>query len=448
MLYLDNIKVEFESQGYKSTHLGMSPDRTKTVMFLESVKSPNGSKCNECGGEAYIHENYNTQLTDLPIFYGTTHYLEFYGKRYRCNKCGHTFTKETPFCYPGTRITVRAATWIKGMLKNKVSISAIQKLTGIHWETIRKVQIGYMRDMIEDRQYELEEQDYHPKYLAVDEFAIHKGHSYATSVMDLETGDILWVGKGRTLKDFAKFFEEINADTLSTVIAVAMDMNASYNKLVQEKMPNAEIVYDRYHMQAQFGKEVLGVVRLEEARKHKNTSKEISGSITSETSKEDQKELKAASKKEQQEYSKLKKSRWTLLMNRDKLSEKRTEYLEEILQNHKDLAVCYAMKEEMCELFQLTDRAEAEKRWTEWFTAAKASGIPALVKFAELKEKRLPGLIAHAEHPISTGKLEGFNNKIKVVKRIGYGYRDDDFFFLLVKFISLPSVRALPHTNP
>ena len=441
MLCLDDIKVEFKSQGYKATHLGISPDNTKTVLFFENNMETKDVSCPKCGGEVYVHDNYQTHLSDVPLKYGMTSRWEFFGKRYKCRKCGHSFVNETPFCYPGTRITERAATWIKGMLKNKVSISAIQKLTGIHWETIRKVQIEYMRYMIEDRQYELEEEGYRPKYLAVDEFAIHKGHSYATSVMDLETGDILWVGKGRTLNDFAKFFEEINADTLSAVIAVAMDMNASYNKLVQEKMPNAEIVYDRYHMQAQFGKEVLGVVRLEEARKHKNTSKEISGSITSDTSKEEQKELKAASKKEQQEYSKLKKSRWTLLMNRDKLSEERTEYLEEILQNHKDLAVCYAMKEEMCELFQLTDRAEAEKRWTEWFVAAKASGIPALVKFAKLKEKRLPGLIAHAEHPISTGKLEGFNNKIKVAKRIGYGYRDDDFFFLLVKFIALPSVR-------
>ena len=58
-----------------------------------------------------------------------------------------------------------------------------------------------------------------------------------------------------------------------------------------------------------------------------------------------------------------------------------------------------------------------------------------------MKEKRLPGLIAHAEHNISTGKLEGFNNKIKVSKKIGYGYRDDDFFFLLVRFIPLPAIR-------
>jgi len=51
-----------------------------------------------------------------------------------------------------------------------------------------------------------------------------------------------------------------------------------------------------------------------------------------------------------------------------------------------------------------------------------------LVRFAVQKEKRLPGLAAHAIYSISTGKLEGFNNKIKVAKRIGYGYRDDDFF--------------------
>ena len=441
MLCLNDIKVEFESQGYKATHLGISPDSTKTVLFFESNMETKDVSCPLCGSEVYVHDNYQTHLTDIPLKYGMTGRWEFFGKRYKCRKCGHSFVNETPFCYPGTRITERAATWIKGMLKNKVSIRSIQELTGIHWDTIRKVQIEYMQGMIESRQDELRQENYHPKYLAVDEFAIHKGHSYATTVMDIETGDILWVGKGRTIKDFAKFFEEINPDTLSAVIAVAMDMNASYHKLVEEKIPYAEIVYDRYHMQAQFGKDVLGVVRLEEARKHKNTAKRISESITSETTKEERRKLKASSKNEKREYSKLKNSRWTLLMNREKLSQGRNEYLDEILKNHRELAVCYAMKEEMCELFKLTDRFEAEKRWTAWFKAAKESGISALVKFAELKEKRLPGLIAHAEHPISTGKLEGFNNKIKVAKRIGYGYRDDDFFFLLVKFISLPSVR-------
>lgn len=113
----------------------------------------------------------------------------------------------------------------------------------------------------------LREEGNKPRILAVDEFAIHKGHSYATCVMDLEQGDILWVGKGRAMKDFEKFFEDVPSDSLSAVIAVAMDMNASYNKLVTKHLPKARIVYDRFHMQSQFGRDVLGAVRLDEARR-------------------------------------------------------------------------------------------------------------------------------------------------------------------------------------
>ena len=151
----------------------------------------------------------------------------------------------------------------------------------------------------------LREEGYKPRILAVDEFAIHKGHSYTTCVMDLEQGDILWVGKGRAMKDFEKFFEDVPSDSLSAVIAVAMDMNASYKKLVTKDLPKARIVYDRFHMQSQFG---------------------------------------------------------------------------------------------------------------EMFSAL----------FVWMK-------------------LAGFNNKIKVAKRIGYGYRDDDFFFTLICYLSIPSVRSPSH---
>lgn len=106
------------------------------------------------------------------------------------------------------------------------------------------------------------------------------------------------------------------------------------------------------------------------------------------------------------------------------------------------------MKEEMRRLFTITDRKQAEQGWNAWFDAAEESNVPALVKFAELKRTRICGLAAHAEFPINTGKLEGFNNKIKVAKRIGYGYRDDDFFFTLIRYLSLPSVKSLSPNFP
>ena len=128
-------------------------------------------------------------------------------------------------------------------------------------------------------------------------------------------------------------------------------------------------------------------------------------------------------------------------MRHEKLSEDRSTHLNTILETHHDLAICYAMKEEMCRLFSLTDPVLAKKGWNDWFQAAEESNIPALVRFANLKKSRIKGLIAHAKYPISTGKLEGFNNKIKVAKRIGYGYRNEDYFFKLIRYLSLPSVR-------
>lgn len=126
-----------------------------------------------------------------------------------------------------------------------------------------------------------------------------------------------------------------------------------------------------------------------------------------------------------------------MLTNGEKLTDDQHSDMQSILEKHSSLAVCYAMKEELVSLFRLRDLHEAEVGWRKWFKAAKESGIPALVHFVELKERRLNGLIAHAQYPISTGKLEGFNNKIKVAKRVCYGFRDDYYFFLLVRSLSL-----------
>lgn len=441
MLYLEDIRIELKCQGFEGKRIAFSPEKDKAVVFLESTQKTEELFCPECKGRVYIHDSFSVSLKDIPLYPNMPMSLFCLGHRYRCQKCGKDFTEKVPFAYPGTRITKRAATWIKGFLKNKLSIRAIQNLTGIHWETIRKVQQNIMDEALEERANELSSVGYKPRYLAVDEFAIHKGHRYATTVMDIETGEILWVGNGRSINDFEKFFQETNPDTLSEVMAVAMDMNASYNKLVEKYIPQAEIVYDRYHMQAQFGKEVLGAVRLEEARKHKEASKQIIAAIDQDTDKETKCKLKSKSKAEKRIYSTLKKARWYLLMNSQNLSQSSSKHLNVILQTHRDLAVCYAMKEEMCRLFSINDPILAEKGWIDWFRAAEESGIPALVRFAALKKPRIRGLVAHAVYPISTGKLEGFNNKIKVAKRIGYGYRDDNYFFKLIRYLSIPAVR-------
>ena len=139
MLNLDDIKVEFESQGLGSTRFGISPNRDKTILFFESVAKTERVSCPACGGEVHIYENDQVGLKDIPMWDNTVQECSFFIHRYRCQRCGKTFSEEIPFKYPGTRITYRAANWIKGFLQQKISIKAIQELTGIHWDTIRKV---------------------------------------------------------------------------------------------------------------------------------------------------------------------------------------------------------------------------------------------------------------------------------------------------------------------
>lgn len=438
MLREEDIAIELKCQGYECKTYMRNLEGTASVLIFESKRKTEEERCPYCGGKVNICELTSKTLRDVPIWTGITQELCFHCHRYRCMECGRKHTEDIPLREAGTRITQRAANWIRTLLLNKVSIRSVQQITKIHWETIRNLHISAMKETLEKHTADLIASGYHPKFLAVDEFAIHKGHTYATCVMDLETGEVLWVGKGRSKADFRHFFEEVEPSFLADVMAVAMDMNASYHVLVKELLPKAQIVYDRYHMQAQYGKEVLGVVRLEEARKHKIQSAQMA-TLLPNVSAEERKALQAEIRKEKQQYSLMKNLRWTLLTNGEKLSDGRSQNLNAILQAHSSLAVCYAMKEEMISLFRIRNADEAAVGWRRWFDAAKSSAIPALVRFAELKEKRIDGLIAHAVYPISTGRLEGFNNKIKVAKRVGYGFRDDSYFFLLVRFLSSPS---------
>lgn len=439
MLREEDITIQIKSQGYECKSYTVNLEGTEAVFLFQSTQTSAEKNCLNCGSAVHIYQSGSMNLRDMPIWVGCKQELCFITHRYRCTKCRACFTEEVPFKYPGTRITQRAAGWVRALLRGRLPIKAVQEITGIHWDTIHRIHKEMMDETLERRARELREKKYKPIRLAVDEFAVHKGHTYATCVMDLDTGEVIWAGKGRSKEDFKRFFEDMPEDYLTDVVAVAMDMNASYNILFAEKLPKAVIVYDRYHMQAQYGKDVLGVVRLQEARKHQTEAKDILEAARTQDDPRRRREMKAEAKAEKQRYTELKRLRWTLLTNGARLSDEKAEHLQEILTDHSDLAVCYAMKEELCGLFELTDPLAAREGWKRWFDAADASGIPALVKFSELKRPRLDGLIAHAVFPISTGKLEGFNNKIKVAKRIGYGYRDDDYFFTLIRYLALPT---------
>ena len=127
-------------------------------------------------------------------------------------------------------------------------------------------------------------------------------------------------------------------------------------------------------------------------------------------------------------HTDIKPARRTLLRKDASLTGNARDALEAILEKHRD----NSMKEELSELFRIRSgggKGYALQEWKRWFDSAGAGGIPALAN--------------HARHGISTGKLEGFNNRIQVAKQIGYGYRDDDCFFTTIRSISIPGLGSL-----
>lgn len=427
--YCTTFQVEY--QGYYCNN-SEKYENGKRILEFKSRQKASDVVCPRCGDVSAVvgHGIRKVKLTDIPYIPGCATVYEIHQHRYHCKACGGTFCEGNPFKTPGTMLTKRCATWVFEMLKYQISTASIADFLGISWNTVRKLEQMRMEYILEEHDKQRFEATYRPYYLAVDEFAIRKGHRYATCVMDLVKGDVLWVGKGRTIKDFSKFFEAFaESDYLSEVKAVAMDMNASYNTLVRRRLPRAEIVYDRYHVQAQYNRDVLGKVRLAAAKSHKEKSKELAREGA---------EATAEARTEKHLYSRIKKARWVLLQNSGKLSPEKAQSLNEILATHSDLALCYAMKEELTQLFQITDADEARERWSKWFDAAVHSGVPALETFGRQKLQRLDGLVSHARFPINTGRLEGFNNKIKVAKRNAYGFRNLDFFFAYIRFMSVP----------
>lgn len=132
-------------------------------------------------------------------------------------------------------------------------------LTGLHWHTIKE--IDHRR--LEQQYGEFVVGDV--RRLVMDEFALHKGHRYATVVMDAERMKVLWVGEGNSRESLRPFFELLGAERCARIEAVAMNMNTAFDLEVQRHCPQAEVIYDLFHVVARFGREVVDRVRVDQA---------------------------------------------------------------------------------------------------------------------------------------------------------------------------------------
>lgn len=252
------------------------------------------------------------------------------------------------------------------------------------------------------------------RVLAIDEFALHRGHRYATTVVDPDTKRVLWVGAGRTSADLAPFFALLGPAGCQAIEAVVMDMALPYVAAVRAHCPRAAIVYDLFHVVARYGREVIDRVRVDETNRWRRAER-------------GQPSVVAARRV-------IKGTRWLLLRNWTNLATPADRVrLTELLRVNRPLYIAYVLKDDLKQLWRYRYRKAARRAWRDWYRRARASRVPALVEFARRLAQWQEYIVNHARYPLHTGLLEGINNKIKVLKRMAYGFRDDDYFFLKIR---------------
>ena len=249
----------------------------------------------------------------------------------------------------------------------------------------------------------------HVKYLAIDEISVRKGHKYLTIVMDLVSGAVVFVGDGKGEESLKPFWKRLHGSR-AKIQAVATDMSSAYYKAVQNNLPSASHVFDRFHI-VKLMNDKLTALRRELHRQAEDGPEKLA----------------------------LKGTRWLLLKNPQNLDADRSEHqrLEDALQLNQSLAIAYYLKEDLRQIWEQSGKREAGKFLTDWCARAKASGINVLKTMSKTLKTHRKGILAWYDHRISTGPLEGLNNKIKTLKRQAYGFRDLIYFKLKIYAIHL-----------
>jgi transposase len=278
----------------------------------------------------------------------------------------------------------------------------------LHWETVKAIDKAALEGQLRPVDLSGVQQ------IAIDEFAIRKGHRYATSVVDPTNHRVLWVGRGHTREAIRPFFTLLGSEGCAKIEAAVMDMSEAYELETRVHCPQAEIVYDLFHVVAKYGREVIDRVRVDQTNR-------IAKAGRSDNSTRARRRV-------------IKGTRWLLLRNSENITAPQDRVrLQELLAANRPLWVVYMLKDSLKQLWRYRYRRAARRAWNQWYGWAIRSRIPALVIFAKRLKPKLPGILAHCRYPLHTSVLEGINNKIKVIKRMAYGFRDDDYFFLKIR---------------
>jgi transposase len=295
-----------------------------------------------------------------------------------------------------------------GQLCREMTVKRVAELNNLSWDQVWRMEKCYMHRLLES----------HPpakqiRAIGIDEISIRKGHSYAIVVADLDQRRPIWMGgQGRTEQDMQLFFDTMGSERCNTIKLAVMDMWKPFRKATLKHAPNAQIVYDKFHILCHLA------TALDQVRRS---------------------EYKRVNEKERQF---IKGQRYTLLSHKVNLDIKGRQALQILFKANKRLNKAYLLKESFGQLWNYKNPIWARKFFENWKSQLRWQRLKPIEKFAAMIERHWDGIISycHPNHKVSLGFMEGLNNKIRVIQRRAYGIKDQEYLMLKVitSFIKEP----------
>jgi transposase len=343
-------------------------------------------RCRNVSGD--IHQTKRRSIRDLGCFERKV-YLVFDFRRFRCPKCRKVFTESLDSIAPNQRYTRRFEHMVYQECMGQTFQNVARKLR-MNWHTVERM---FYQKACE--QFQCTEKQF-PQILGVDEISNKKGHKqYLLVISDLQRNCVIEVLPDRLKNTLVNWLYTIPAWIRAEIKVVSMDLWKPYRLAIAEVLPHTEIVADRYHVT----KNLNDV--LDKARRaiQKHLPKEVA--------------------------FKLKGLRWVLLKNQGDLDDAGKQKLQDVYELSPLLRKLHQLKERFRSIFEhITDRKQAERFLQAWVCEVKQFGCDELLKFVETLERWWYPILNYFNQRITSGAVEGLNNRIKLIKRRAYGYRN------------------------
>lgn len=399
-MLLHGIKKLLDIPGYKITDASLFD--TEIHLYLEPYKKKK-PLCPQCGEEhrGGYHSSQWTEAEDLPIS-GKRVYLHIRKRRYRCPRDGKIHTEDIPWLKKWARVTRRFAEQVSRLTAITTNQEAGWFL-GMNDEAVYRID----KEVLEEKAREKLSPPPWAIHISIDEVSYRKYHRYLTNVIDIDRRLLIWNEKGRKSEVLNRYFQGIGEDNCARIESVALDGARHYISSSSRYAVNALIVYDRFHIMQKLNGAVDAV------RKH---------------------ELRKARTEKNNQLIELIdcKQRFILLKKKGNLTSRQTLYLDQLCELNEPIFKAMLLKESFLAVYSCMDAREALVYLENWIQEATASTLESFVALAESFARKMQYILNWFKKKISSAISEGFNNKIKRLKRMAYGYKDIDYFRLKI----------------